>query len=373
MKRRMAAACLLTVVIPISAQQAPRLSATPTLAIGTLDGPETTQLSRVYGAIRLPNATIAIGNSATSDIRFFDANGKYLRTVSRAGSGPGEFHEYSSVVFYPFGPDQLYMPDGGNGRINVFSTDGTYRRSFRLEAPSAAGMAGIAAIAGREIVGLTSRNAALRGAPGARIDATHTYAIFDSTGRLVRPLFDVASRSRIVHAHRGITHYPFVPFAPEALVAARGERIFLLRNTSPEIEVWSRSGQRTATYRWATARIPVRSIWPRFKVAELAMATRERDKVLYGHYYETDLPLPEYVPVASRLLVASDESLWIERFRLPWTTTRTWDVLDRNGRYLGVVETPDRLDVYQVGSDFVLGRWRDSSDVEHVHVYGLRR
>lgn len=373
MKRRIALACLHALTSSLAAQAPPRVSPNPSVTIGTLDGPAPTQLSRVFGALRLPNGTVAVGNTATSEIRFFDVTGKFLRTVGRAGSGPGEFGQYSSLTFFPTGNAELYVPDGGNGRINVFAHDGSYRRAFRLETPGADGMAGIAAIAGSEIVGLTMRNAALRGAPGTRIDATYTYATFDGTGRRLRPLFDVAARSRLVHAYQGITHYPFVPFAPEALVAAQGERIFLLRNLSAEVEVWSQTGQRVATYRWPSERIKVGTIWPRYRAAELAAATRERDKVLYGHFYEMDLPLPEYVPVASRLVVAVDGSLWIERYRLPWTTKRTWDVLDRGGRYVGAVETPDGLDVFQVGSDFLLGRWRDSEDVEQVHVYALRR
>lgn len=373
MRRRIAAACLLVLAPSVIAQAPLRLSASPMVTIGTSDGPEATQLSRVFGAIRLPDGTVAIGNTTTSEIRFFDAAGKHVRTVGRAGSGPGEFGSYSSLIFYPAANEELYVPDGGNARVNVFGHDGSYRRAFRLETPGTDGMAGIAAIAGPDIVGLTLRSAALRGAPGTRIDATYTYATFNGTGRLVRPLFDVATRSRLVHAYQGITHYPFLPFAPEAFVAAQGERIFLLRNLSPEIEVWNRAGKRVATYRWPAERIKVRTIWPRYKAAELAAATRERDKVLYGHFYEMDLPLPEYVPVASRLLVAANGSLWIERFRFPWTTERTWDVLDQQGRYVGAVETPDRLDVFQVGSDFLLGRWRDSDDVEQIHVYAIQR
>jgi 6-bladed beta-propeller len=350
-----------------------RVAPTPRVSIGTLDGPKPTQLSRIYGAIRLSDGSIVVGNSESQEMRFFDVRGTYVRSVGRKGSGPGEFSEYSSLVFHPVGRDQLYVPDGGNQRVNVFDVRGAYHRTFRVVPPSAEGFAGIAAIAGTEIVALTMRNAALRGAPGARIDATMAYAIFDTLGRPVRSLFEVAGRSRLVHSYQGITHYPYIPFSPEALVAARGDRIYLLRNLAPEIEVWSRQGQRVATWRWHATRVPVRTVWDRYKAAELAAATRERDKVLYGHYYDMDLPMPELVPVGSRLVVSADDHLWIERYRLPWDTIRRWDVLDPRGRYLGAVETPARLDVYQIGTDFLLGRMRDSLDVEQVQVYDVRK
>ncbi len=38
---------------------------------------------------------------------------------------------------------------------------------------------------------------------------------------------------------------------------------------------------------------------------------------------------------------------------------------------LGVVETPPRFQISQIGSDFMLGRWRDELGVEHVRMYEL--
>jgi hypothetical protein len=36
-----------------------------------------------------------------------------------------------------------------------------------------------------------------------------------------------------------------------------------------------------------------------------------------------------------------------------------------------VVETPPRFRIFQIGSDFMLGRWRDELDVDHVRMYEL--
>jgi hypothetical protein len=101
--------------------------------------------------------------------------------------------------------------------------------------------------------------------------------------------------------------------------------------------------------------------------------TRERDRVLYTHYFDMTLPLPEYVPVASQLKVDAAGNLWIERSLLPWETERRWDVLNGQGRFLGTVSTPRRLNVYQIGTDFVLGRARDSLDIEQIQLWRLTR
>ena len=39
----------------------------------------------------------------------------------------------------------------------------------------------------------------------------------------------------------------------------------------------------------------------------------------------------------------------------------------------GFVETPEGLDIMQIGEDFILGRVKDQLEVEHVQVWPLER
>jgi len=48
-----------------------------------------------------------------------------------------------------------------------------------------------------------------------------------------------------------------------------------------------------------------------------------------------------------------------------------WTVFDTNGRWLGTVMTPSRFTIYEIGSDFVLGRAMDDMDTERVLMYRL--
>jgi hypothetical protein len=50
---------------------------------------------------------------------------------------------------------------------------------------------------------------------------------------------------------------------------------------------------------------------------------------------------------------------------------RSWNVLDSEGRLLGRMKLPSRFEVAEIGSDWVLGVWRDDDDVEHVRVYRI--
>ena len=50
-----------------------------------------------------------------------------------------------------------------------------------------------------------------------------------------------------------------------------------------------------------------------------------------------------------------------------------WTVFDLEGRVLGFVETPQGLDILQIGEDFILGRVKDEFEVEYVQVWALER
>jgi hypothetical protein len=60
----------------------------------------------------------------TQDIRVFDGNGTYVRTVGRQGGGPGEFAQAVKVETGPHG--DIWVMDPGNNRLSVFDTAGVY-------------------------------------------------------------------------------------------------------------------------------------------------------------------------------------------------------------------------------------------------------
>ena len=356
------------------AQRAPwTLSPTPILTIGSEEGELPYQLERVTGALRLGDGSIIVGNSGSSELRYFDAKGKHAKSVGRRGAGPGEFGQYSNVTPLLAQRDRLIVQDAESQRVNVFDVSGRYVRQFRFEARPVAKLVSLVAADSTGILGQSLRDNRLQGNPGDILNAKWQVAIFDSAGLQRNLLFEQFGRKRMVHAYQGITHYPFIPLSAEPAMTLAGGRVFVVRGDSAVVEVWSNAGRRVATYRWPAQRIRVRDIWTRYKAAEMATTTRERDRVLYGHYYEMTLPLPEYVPMASQLQVDALGNLWIERFALPWDTDRKWDVLSGQGRFLGSVPTPRRLNVYQIGADFILGRARDSLDVEQVQLWRLSK
>jgi hypothetical protein len=61
-------------------------------------------------------------------IRVFDKNGGYIRTIGRAGQGPGEFNTPGNVHINPAG--EIMATDGGKQSLMYFAPDGKYLRQY---------------------------------------------------------------------------------------------------------------------------------------------------------------------------------------------------------------------------------------------------
>ncbi len=84
-------------------------------------------------------------------------------------------------------------------------------------------------------------------------------------------------------------------------------------------------------------------------------------------------PIGDALPAFGELLVDDARSLWVERFPWPGRDRSWWDVFAPDGKLLASVSMPARFRLMQPGRDYVLGVWKDESDVEHVRMYRLER
>ena len=84
--------------------------------------------------------------------------------------------------------------------------------------------------------------------------------------------------------------------------------------------------------------------------------------------------MPTKLPTYASLRVDPEGNVWAGRFESPGTMhAQEWDVFSHDGGYLGVVIMPEGLNVFEIGLDYVLGKWLDDSDVEFVRRYRLIR
>lgn len=346
------------------------------LVIGAEAGDELYQLHRVSDATSLPDGRIVIANSGSSELRVFDSEGVFIARAGRQGAGPGEFGAFAATRLH-FVQGELLATDPGLFRLHAF--DSTLAlietRSFTLSAELPRPLLRGVFDDGSWLAIAFDAGGSLRGAPGSVIGTSFAITIHDARGKLLRRFGRFDGRKRYVNAVGEITHYPQLPFTSDAVVQPYGKQILVLRGDQPEVELWDTDGTLRTRMRWSRERVRSADWYARYRdeaVAALATAS-ERDRRLYGAFYEKDLPLPEFAAMYDEVVVDSARRIWVRRYRLPGDTgDEQWDVLDDSGQWLGTTSTPRGLEIFEIGSSHLLGRVRDSLGVERVVLHALR-
>ena len=353
-----------------------QVASLPRLSIGVESGAEHYQFSRIGGVARLRDGRIVVGDGGSSQLRLFDSTGAFLAAHGRKGQGPGEFGEFSTLRIWRAPNGELLVNDSGNDRINVFDSAGRYLRAVKLGAAPTSPRVFLTDVFadGTLLASAPEGGGRLNGdvvGPLAAMRFSHLR--YSPAGEYLGTIVDAIDRPRYVNEFQGSRHFPFIPLTPAPQLVARDSSVLLYRGPGAEIEQWAARGRREATIRWRPGEPrAVTDVWDRY-VEESLDRMQPGQRAQYQHFYRQTLPLPTIVPSSEALLVDAERHLWVRRYRLPWETTQRWDVFSPDGRWVATIATPDRLNVAQVGSDFILGTHRDSLDVERVRLHGLTR
>ena len=203
------------------------ISRAPLLSIGSENGPQTSQFSRIGGAVRLADGRIVVGNGASAQLRFFDSTGAFLMAKGRRGQGPEEFGEISSLRIWLTPGGELLVNDSGNDRLNVFDQS-PLLRTLKL-APAPAGPRVF-------LVNVFSDGTLLASAQagGGRLNAevvgplapiTFSYLRYSPTGEFQRELLSAAERPRYVNEYGTTRHFPYIPATAAPVLAAHDETV----------------------------------------------------------------------------------------------------------------------------------------------------
>ncbi|UCC49806.1 MAG: hypothetical protein JSV41_06515 [Gemmatimonadota bacterium] len=348
-----------------------RLSDQPLLDIGVLEGAADYQLFQVAGAVRLTDGRIVIANAGTGELRFYDPAGRYLSSAGRRGRGPGEF-EFLRWLGTLRG-DSLVAYDWRNRRVSIFDADGKFERAFTLrtlaQAPPSHIHLGLFAD-GSVLIGAQRLFASGEIRTGVYHDSIFCLR-FDQQGVLTDTIGRQLGAEVYILAHdQGIELVP-LPFAPSPHLSAYTDGFYFGRGDSYEIAYYSTEGRLVRSIRRIQPRTRVSAAdIERYMQRQLAGIEDEDERREIEHLY-AGLPFPETMPAYSDVSVDVDGNLWVEDYQRPGEDQPRRTVFNPDGVMLGVVEMPPRFTVYQIGSDFVLGRWRDDLDVEHIHLYAL--
>jgi hypothetical protein len=321
---------------------------------------------------------IFVVDQQAQHLKVFGPDGPYQRTIGQPGSGPGEFGPGVGPILIGRG-DTLIVPDLGNQRVNILESDGSepasFRMSFETGIPARWDMTRDGDLV-YQLRSLNLPNTEQRDTLDLIVRATYSGEVtdtlmtpkrgesftFDEDGQPVRMIFSPEPvwslvgadgmcfaindvfRLSMYDAEGNLNRIVSIPLERQAV-------------TQADIDFFIDTVERLATEQGA----PPQQI-----------------EILLSTFHFAD-----QFPAFLQMMPGPNGSLWVQRVQQPTLLTAEeqetwnpnldlgateWDILDAEGRYLGVVDMPHRFQPVTFEGDLVYGVWRDDFDVQYVRV-----
>ncbi len=346
-----------------SEDQSWRLSPEPIVDIGVLEGEDVYQLFQVGGATLLDDGRIVVANGGTGELRYYDGDGRFLKAVGRKGEGPGEFESMGSPILVG---DSIFVWDFRLRRMSVLDREGGFGRSFRVEGALTVPAGTFSDGSFLFTAGLTFRPSEI----AAVVRDTALYAhvgregeVLDSIGRFPSIEFYMLGTDQRAAATS-------LPFGRRTYAAVHGQTAYLGSSDSYEILRYAVDGRLEGIVRVGHEHSPVtQGDIEREKADRLGDADDNWRRTLERMFAE--MPIPSTMPAFDGLETDALGNLWVREAVRPGAPDAVWTVFDTGGRIRGTALTPADLSVVEIGTDYLLGTWRDELDVEHVQLYAL--
>jgi hypothetical protein len=344
------------------------LSPEPVVDIGGGDREEE-QLFRVVDALRLSDDRIVVANGGTNEIRFYGPGGAFLSASGGEGEGPGEFRRLGAVR--RLRSDSLFAQDTRLYRSSVFDGQGRFIRTVQPQASR-----------GRSNIDIVFDDGMMLGSSVVRLRAADvelglfrmafTFYRFDGAGDLVDTLgvypgfqlYIVPSQggrlSTYSHPLSRATYFQFLP-----------DGYYVADNDTYEVRKYAPDGKLQQIVRRLRAQVQVESHHMETLRERALAAVTDDDQRRRREQFYRDMPVPETFPAYSGIALSVEGYLWVREYDLPGTEANDWSVFDAEGTLRGTLGLPPRFQPLDIGSDYVLGLWRDEDDVEHVRMYEL--
>jgi len=323
----------------------------------------------------LPGDRIVVANGGRLELLFYDREARLLRRVGRRGGGPAEFQSIEWLSKHR--SDSIMVLDAYNQRVSYFDGDGNLGRSMRLEPSARIPFARPVGVFADGSFLATKGMFRLGGEPPVRteraLEPLYHYTADGATGVVI----DSFPGQEMVIAPtgpRGQLERRRRPFGHATAFAVAGDRFYVADNETYEVRVYSITGQLKQVIRKQATPLTITDADERaYKDSVLATGNALQKRQMRA-MFENLPPAPTAYPAyAPDILIDAEGNLWIRESSRPGAQQAQWSVFAPGGELLGTLEIPPRLDVLEVGTDYVLGLARDEMDVEYILKYRLRK
>ncbi len=355
-----------------------RLADTPVVDIGGPDADSVHKISRPVGALRLEDGTIVVANAGTQELRWFDRAGRYL--LSAGSRGEGSIHFAALEWLGTTASGRVAAFDFGRLRLSLFDSAGNFEQSislivtFQAEPGSVRGVFADSSLAVIRDARHWARSMTQQAStPEGLVRGPARVSRYSASGEYLNEIGTFKGAERIfTKSSTRILRVTSRPFGRATVFAVTDERVYVGTQDTYQVENYDMQGRLTAVVRVAREPQPVTAeIIERYVRGRLA-GVHERERAQRERQLAA-LPYPDTMPAYGAMLVDSDENLWVAEYFPFGDATPTWTVFDSDHRMLGTVETPPGLAVHQIGTDFLIGSYRDEEDAYHIRVYRLEK
>lgn len=350
------------------------LGTEPLVSIGSLDGAPEYQFFRVAGGTVLEDGRIAIVNAGSQEIRLYGMDGDYLYSFGGEGEGPGEFGK--PVLLGMLSTDSLLVYDSNLRRASVVHVDEGYVRAYTIGAEGG----GFPVPQGMFADGTQMYGGGLffsdddGGFPSGVVRNPSAYHTIDRTGGAAvdfgeYPGFELYAKT----LEGGGFMARSLPFGRNTSSATAGDRFFVGIGGSYEISVFDQSATLLRLIRLDRPIEPItqadidRYIEDEIEDADTSNERRQFEALM------AEMPIPTEMPPYSAFVVDALGYLWVQDYAGPRVREPSWTIFDREGHIVDRISTPDRMQVLEIGEDYLLGRLSDEFDVEYIQIYELTR
>jgi hypothetical protein len=322
------------------------------LALGTEDS---VIIGRLADATRLPDGRIVALDAEADQLIFLDSLGNTLQRAGRNGAGPGEFDIPGWIE--QCAADSLFVWDRGLARMAVFTQHGDFIRQFTLPV-------------GEPFRLVCNRRGALAAfeasafpngppTPGEIPMLRGHVVVFNTDGDSVGALPD-----RPVGQNRVL--------GPLAVLAMGREE--LVTGISDSARLWRHDfqGQPRDSSPFP---LPARPLSDSVYNAELDRMASSTGATGETHRRVREMlarsPKPAQFPLYQGLLLAEDETAWLIT-SAPIDTLTALLGRTADGHFLSLT-LPAPFEVFEIGSDYLLGKGTDENGGERLVLYRLSR
>ena len=335
------------------------LSPRPTVQVtGRNDVLEYLFSPNVVAVARLSDGRLVVGDQWSFNVRIFSADGRHQRTFGSMGSDPGQLGPMTRIFILP--ADTIAIVDG---RINLFTPEG---RFIRVESMGVKGMTPLSRLSDGDWI--TRRGTGRDSVRVFRVSRTAAGASAADTG-LRLAVYD----PRDTTLHAAGAHVPNMlgttPFLPSVAIAGLTNGFVMGDGKTLEILEYSSNGRLRRIIRGDVDLRLTDADKQRYREGELAGKQGEARAAVESRL--ASITWPKTIPAFQRILVDPAGRIWAQDYLRANHVPLKWTVFDRTGKMLGVVEVPVGFRVFEVGTDYILGRLRDAKGQAHIQLYTL--